>query len=123
MRNVKMQRQNLKGIQTKLSLARIDVLLTRKNNFFVLPAVLLLLNVADVLSTRWGLTIGLVEMNPLFSFAAIPLKFMGWGILFVASYLQNRLAPTARGVRALILCIAIAQFIVVTNNIYWIFKA
>jgi hypothetical protein len=120
---LKMQRQNLKGIQSKLALARIDVFLAHKNKFFVLPAVLLLLNIADVMSTRWGLTIGLVEMNPLFSFAIVPLKFMGWGILFVASYLQNRLAPTSRVVDAAIFCMTIAQLIVVTNNVYLIFKA
>ena len=101
---------------------RIDVSWARKYSFLVLPGFLFFLNVADVMSTRWGLSVGLVEMNPLFSFAVVPLKFMGCGILFLASYLQNRLAPGMKVINAAILCVATAQLLVVTHNVYCIFQ-
>jgi len=100
----------------------VDALLTRNSGPFVWPAVLLILNVIDVMTTGWGLSHGLLEMNTLFSFDVVPFKFFGCGILGVTSYLQNRLNPTARVVNFVILCVVIAYMLVVVNNIYCILQ-
>lgn len=83
----------------------------------MLPIALFLLGVADVLSTGWGLSNGLVEMNPLFSFALVPLKFLGCGLLGLASHLQSRLNPKVKFVNVVVLCVMIAYSVVVANNI------
>jgi hypothetical protein len=96
---------------------RIESLLTRNSSFFVFPAALFLLNVVDVLSTSWGLSHGLAEMNPLFSFSVVPLKFLGCGLLGLTSYVQHRLNPRAKTVNAVILCVVVAYLLEVVNNI------
>jgi len=83
----------------------------------VLPTILLILNLADTLTTRYGLSLGLAEANPFFSFTATPLKFLGCGTLFVTSFLQNRLHPKAKSINDVILGIVIAVYVcVVLNN-------
>jgi len=82
--------------------------------------VLLLLNVIDVLTTGWGLSHGLAEMNPQFSFAIVPLKFLGCGALFFTSYLQSRLSLKTRILNAAILCVVIGYVFIVFNNVFWI---
>lgn len=99
---------------------RFESLLTRNSNFFLLPAVLFFLNVVDVLSTSWGLSHGLVEMNFLFSFSVVPLKFLGCGLLGLASYVQYRLNPCAKAVNVAILGVIVGYLLVVVNNIYCI---
>jgi hypothetical protein len=99
---------------------RIESLLTRNSNFLLFPAVLFFLNVVDVLSTGWGLSHGLVEMNFLFSFSVVPFKFLGCGLLGFASYVQYRLNPRAKIVNAAVLSVIVAYVLVVINNIYCI---
>jgi hypothetical protein len=96
---------------------RIESLLTRNGNFLLFPAVLFFLNVVDVLSTGWGLSRGLVEMNFLFSFSVVPFKFLGCGLLGLASYVQYRLNPCAKAVNVAVLIVIVAYVLVVVNNI------
>lgn len=100
----------------------VDALLTRNSGPFVWPVVLLVLNVVDVMTTGWGLSHGLLEMNTLFSFGVVPFKFFGCGILGVASYLQSRLDPKARFVSAVILVMVIVYLLVVVNNFFCVFQ-
>ena len=95
----------------------------RRKTLLVLPALLFLLSIADVLSTGWGLSNGLVEVNPLFSSAMVPLKFLGCGMLCLASRLQNRLDPNARFVSFVVLGVVIAYSLVLVNNIVCILHA
>jgi hypothetical protein len=98
---------------------RIDALLAKKINVLALPAVLLILNLIDAITTGYGLSHGIQEMNPLFSYAVVPGKFLGCGVLFVTSYLQNQLNPKAKYVNAAILCVVIIIYLfVVVNNIF-----
>jgi len=46
------------------------------------PSILLILNAVDVITTGYGLSLGLSEGNPLFSIAVISGKFFGCGIPF-----------------------------------------
>lgn len=85
---------------------------------FVLPTMLLFLNLADSVTTRYGLSRGLVEANPLFFYAEIPVKFLGCGALFITPLLQDRLTPRAKVVNSIILKTMIIIYIfVVLNNI------
>jgi hypothetical protein len=100
----------------------VDALLTRKSVTLSLPFVLLFLNVIDVLTTGWGLSHGLQEINPLFSFGVIPLKFLGCSIIGYTSYLQYQLNSNAKAVNVVILIIVFAYLAVVVNNFYRIFQ-
>jgi hypothetical protein len=112
----------LKSCYLKLWYMRYNIVawLTRSNNSFKLPMTLLFLNVIDVLTTSWGLSHGFVEMNPLFSFAVVPLRFLGCGVLFLTSYLLNRLNLKTKILNAVILCVVIVYILVAINNIFWI---
>jgi hypothetical protein len=100
-------------------MSRLPVL----GNVFALPAILLILNLVDVLTTNYGLSRGLIEINPLFSYAVIPGKFLGCGILFTTSYLQSKLCPKTRVINDIIISIIIAFYVfVVLNNILAIIR-
>ena len=115
---------SLKSCKYPFEIMRLqnDALIRQYSNVLMLPALLFLLNAIDVLSTSWGLSNGLVEMNPMFSFGIVPLKFLGCGVLGVTAFLQNRLNPNARAVKTVILCVVIAYMLVVANNIYYILQ-
>ena len=100
----------------------VEALLTRKSVTLSLPFVLLFLNVVDVLTTGWGLSHGLQEINPLFSVGVIPLKFLGCSIIGYTSYLQYQLNSNAKAVNAVILIIVFAYLAVVVNNFNCIFQ-
>ena len=84
---------------------------------------LLVLNVIDVITTAYGLSIGLKEMNPLFSFAAVPGKFLGCELLFVASWFQDRSNSVARYVNTAILSVVVVYLFVVGNNMLLILRS
>ena len=91
---------------------------------FALPAVLLVLNMVDALMTEHGLSVGLREVNPLFSFAAIPAKFLGCTALFATAYLQNRLNPKAKIINDAVVCIVVIfYFFVVGHNALTLIRA
>jgi hypothetical protein len=83
----------------------------------MLPAILLTLNAIDVATTFFGLSHGLNEMNPLFSFAVIPEKILGCQILLIASWFATRLSFATRYVNIAILSLVVLYFFVVGNNI------
>ena len=101
---------------------RIGTSLLKNDNALVLPAILLILNALDVLSTIYGLSRGAREMNPLFSYAVIPGKFLCCDILFITAYLQNKLNPKARCVNITILSVTIIYLFVIINNSLSILK-
>ena len=86
--------------------------------FLVLPTVLLMLNVIDVASTSYGLSIGLREINPLFSLSGIVLfgKFLGCAALFATSYLQHKFYPKGNNYIAVVLVILIIVYLITTSN-------
>jgi hypothetical protein len=94
----------------------IGASLLKNDNALVLPAILLILNALDVLSTIYGLSRGALEMNPLFSYAVIPGKFLCCGILFITASIQNKLNPKARYVNITILSVTIIYLFVIGNN-------
>jgi hypothetical protein len=96
--------------------------LHQKNNFLVLPAILLMLNAIDVTTTAYGLSHGLNEGNPLFSFAIIPEKFLGCGILLAASWFTTRLSSATRYVNIAILSVVVVYLFVVGNNLFLILR-
>jgi len=101
----------VQDLQSRMS--RLPVL----GRVFALPAILLILNIVDALTTSYGLSRGLVETNPLFSYAAIPAKLLGCGTFFATSYLQSRLNPKAKIINDIILSIMIVIYVfVVLNN-------
>ena len=77
---------NSEVIKSKHMRYGIGASLLKNDNAFVLPAILLILNALDVLSTIYGLSRGALEMNPLFSYAVIPGKFLGCDILFIVTH-------------------------------------
>jgi len=92
-------------------------LLFGRSAFLTLPLSVFLLNIADLLTTNWGLSNGLIEMNPLFSFGFfVPLKFLGCGMMGLASYLQYRINPASKFLKAGFLCVAIVYSVVIINN-------
>ena len=93
--------------------------------FLVLPTVLLMLNVVDVASSSYGLSIGLREVNPLFSLSAMVLlgKFFGCAALFATSYLQHRFYPEGKNYVAVVLVVLIFVYLLTTsNNVVHIFQ-
>lgn len=96
--------------------------LHQKNNFLILPAIVLTLNAIDVITTVYGLSHGLNERNPLFSFAVIPAKFLGCEILFAASWFATRLSSATRYVNIAILSVLVVYLFVVGNNLFLIFR-
>ena len=86
--------------------------------FLFLPTVLLVLNMIDVATTSYGLSIGLHEFNPLFSPSATVLfgKFLGCAMLFGSSYLQYKFYPNSRGYIAVVLCVLIFVYLLTTAN-------
>jgi len=85
---------------------------------FTLPALLLTLNVLDIISTQYGLTIGLREINPLFSNAIIPGKFLGCTVLYFSSFFANRLDSKVKTcVDGILCCVIIFYVLVLANNI------
>jgi len=98
---------------------------SRGRKFLFLPTVLLMLNIIDVVTTSYGLSIGLREINPLFSLSVLVLfgKFLGCAALFATSYLQNRLYPQGKNYIAVVLCIVIFVYALTTsNNLIFIFR-
>jgi len=88
-----------------------------------LPSILLVLNIIDVVSTNYGLLYGLQEINPLFSNAIIPGKLLGCAILFVTSFLANRLSPKVKVLNnAILSCTVIFYLFVIVNNALLIIK-
>ncbi len=93
------------------------------SRIFILPVTLLFLNLFDVLTTNYGLSLGLAEANPLFSDTIVPFKFLGCGILFITSYFQNHLYPETRKVNCAILGFAITLYtFVILNNVLTILR-
>lgn len=103
---VRRHRKLQKRIDGSQSLSRI----------FALPAILLVLNMIDALMTEYGLSIGLREVNPLFSLVAIPAKFLGCIVLFATSYLQDRINPKAKTINDTIVCIVVILYLFVLSN-------
>ena len=100
-------------------------LVFRNESFLFLPTILLVLNVIDVATSSYGLSIGLREINPFFSLTAAVLacKFLGCGMLFAASYLQYRFYPNAKGYMATVLSALIFVYLLgAANNIILISK-
>jgi hypothetical protein len=82
---------------------------------FFLPTLFLVLNLIDVLTTKYGLSIGLVEMNPLFS-AIIPGKIFVCAIFFATSYFLNRYKVWTKHLNDIALIILIVFYVVVVLN-------
>jgi Domain of unknown function (DUF5658) len=104
---------------------RLGSLVLRNENFLFLPTILLLLNVIDVATSSYGLSIGLREINPLFSLSVTVLtgKFLGCGMLFVSSYLQYKFYPNAKIYMATVLYALIFVYLLGTaNNLVLILK-
>jgi len=101
---------------------RRRLLLHQKNNFLVLPAILLTLNAIDITTTIYGLSHGLSEGNPLFSFAIIPEKMLGCQILLIASWFATRLNSATRYVNIAILSVVVVYLFVVGNNLLLILR-
>ena len=80
--------------------------------------ILLALNVIDVVTTGYGLSIGLREINPLFSLSGVVLfgKFFGCGVLFATSYLQFRFFPQEKNYIAIVLSVLIFVYLLTTSN-------
>lgn len=89
----------------------------------LLPSILLVLNIIDAVSTNYGVLHGLQEINPLFSNAVIPAKFLGCAILFATSFLVNRLSPKVKILNnAILFCAVIFYVFVIVNNAFLIIQ-
>jgi hypothetical protein len=87
------------------------------NYVFVLPSILLFLNFLDSVTTVYGLSNGLVETNPLFSWEIMPAKSICCGVLFVTSYLQSRISFKGKILQDGVICSMIIFYLfVVCNN-------
>ena len=84
---------------------------------FALPAILLILKLVDASTTGYDLSRGLVEDNPIISYAALPAKLLGCGTFFATSYLQSRLNTKGKIINDIILGIMVVIYVfVVLNN-------
>jgi hypothetical protein len=87
------------------------------SRLFFLPTLFLVLNLIDVLTTKYGLSIGLVEMNPLFS-AIIPGKIFVCATFFATSYFLHRYKVWTKQLNNVVLIgLIVFYLIVVINNL------
>ena len=101
-------------LKTQSRLGNLRVL----SRVFALPSFILTLNILDVMSTQYGLALGLQEVNPLFSDAIVPGKFLGCLILFWPSFFANRLNSRVKiCVDTILFCVSIFYTLVLANNI------
>lgn len=95
---------------------RVNQLLVISRVFF-LPTILLMLNLVDMLSTNYGLSLGLTEINPLYSNVAVLGKMFGCCILFAVCYVQYRWQTNTKKINNIILGLLILFYVgVVINN-------